>query len=237
MKLSLNCIVLVMACSLLAGSAAAQKISLGIKGGLNLSKPWGVDIVEETGDSSLNLARKPGLVVGAVLCSEVNKYLSIQPEVLFSVKGKLIVQESMYSEMIEAVTLYYLEIPILFKLTIPAGGAVPNFYVGPAVAFRTGMDGYAKSGTRRIDLPDEYIRELEKNTHSVDFCLAMGGGVDLVAGPGSFVVDIRYTLGFVKIAKLPEEAEYYGISEEDLSPEKNSVVSIMIGYVFNFGGS
>jgi hypothetical protein len=228
-----------MACAVLVGSASAVEMSLGLKGGLNLAKPWGID-KEKSLINEDDLKMKPGLVIGGACEIKLHEMFSIQPEVLFSVKGMKMEGEMEFLgltfDYAQEVNINYLEIPILFKLNIPAGAVVPNFYVGPDFAFRIGVGGWVEEDGEKEDLTDEDIDEIKESTNVFDFGMAVGGGINFAAGPGSFVVDVRYTMGFMKIYKLSDEMEESGVSDDNLPPEKNGALSFMIGYMFNIGG-
>lgn len=235
MKFSLKCTAIVLSFAIMTSSISAAEISLGIKGGLNLAKirtDEDIAMDEDLSFANDDIKMKPGLIIGGVFGIKLHEMFTIQPEVLFSMKGiKAEVDESSLK-----INYNYLEIPVLLRLNIPAGSVIPNFYVGPAVAFRLGINGEAEIMGIALDLPDEEIEFMEENTKSVDFGLAMGGGIDINAGPGNIVLDIRYTLGLLKIQKLTDEMEDFGMTEDDLSEEKNGVLSFMVGYTFNIGG-
>ena len=134
------------------------------------------------------------------------------------------------------VKMNYIEIPILLKLKIPAGPVLPNFYVGPALGLRAGVGGFLQIDDDKEEFTDEMKENLKEQTNVIDFGLAMGGGLDIVAGPGRVLIDIRYTLGFIQGAKLTKEMEDAGLEKDDLPPDKNGALSFLVGYAIDFGG-
>lgn len=238
MKFSLKCAAIVLVFAIMANSVSAAGVSFGIKGGLNLAKvrtDEGFALDQDLAFSKDDTKMKPGMIIGGVFGLNLNEMFTIQPEILFSMKGTKFERSEMGIDVSMDINYNYLEIPVLFKLNIPAGIIIPNLYVGPAVAFRLGLSGEMGIGDETIEFTDDMIEMLEEYSKSVDFGLAMGGGIDFKAGKGNIVIDIRYTLGFLKVAKLTDEMEDAGMTDDDLPDPKNGVLSFMIGYTFNIG--
>ncbi len=59
-----------------------------------------------------------------------------------------------------------------------------------------------------------------------DFGLALGGGIDINAGPGKIVLDIRFTAGFLKVRFGSNVTDYY-------PEEKNRALSFIAGYAIH----
>ena len=204
---------------------------MGIKAGLNLARPW-------SGNNALsyfpdNAGMKPGVIFGGALRIDGTPFFSMQPELLFSMKGGIIARNGNY---ISAMTLSYLEIPVLFRVNIPVERAKPNLYTGPALGLRLSAGGYNRSDNEWEWFSPEYKKSLEESTNPVDFGVAMGGGFEFPAGSGSIVLDVRYTLGLVKIFKLNDYMKMEGWTGADLVKDKNGVLSIMVGYTFGSDG-
>ncbi len=206
-------------------SASALDLGLGVKGGLNLSSTYGIDYKEDKG-------MLPGPVIGAGLQLKLASVFAIQPEVLFSSKGIKLKEKDVTTRTI----LRYLEIPVLFQFLIPASDVVvPQFYAGPAIAFKTGFDIKAEYMDKELDIPNSEIDEAEDMLKSVDFGIAMGAGLGFKAGPGRLILDVRYTLGLTSIQDISDEvkevADALGIS---IDKERNMALSFMLGYMFEF---
>ena len=192
-------------------------VGLDFKGGLNVANMYGDDVSD---DVSIKLGAAVGTGVGIKI-----GMFAIQPEVLFSMKGakeegEIVIVDSTFNYEI-VVKLSYLEIPILLKINIPADAVIPNFYVGPALAFC--MVAKDKLTFNNEEGDEEDIKDVIK---SVDFGLSMGGGLDIKAGHGRVIIDIRYTLGFVTVNDQ---------EDEDIVV-KNSVLSFILGYGIDFDG-
>ena len=59
----------------------------------------------------------------------------------------------------------------------------------------------------------------------------MGGGLDIVVGPGRIIIAFTYTLGFIDNTVLT-----YGTSSEEGFETINNVLSFLVGYGVDFGG-
>ena len=130
--------IILIALLLLAFSPAvfAQGITAkGVKGGLN--------IATLTGDDVEDAKSKIGFAFGGFLTYEVNEMFSLQPELLFTMKGSKYDEEDTetdedgwqsYYKYEGSWNLNYLEIPVLAKLKIPMEGNIkPNVFMGPAL--------------------------------------------------------------------------------------------------------
>lgn len=133
---------------------------------------------------------------------------AIQPEILYSAKG----QKLEFDNYTQFINLNYLEIPILFKLLIPAGIITPSLYAGPAFASKLGK----VNGKDVSDGDVQYWTDenTDKCVNGFDFGIAMGGDIGIKAGPGTIIIDARYTLGLTKNFKLKDELKSDGITEE-----------------------
>lgn len=193
----------------LCGSATAQTtFSLGLKagGGMARQNISGVDW-------------KLGFDGGAFFSVAFGQSFSIQPEILYTMKG-LSVSSLDWK-------LNYIEIPILVKRQISmAGNVKPVFFVGPAI----GILASAKSNisatgeTGDIDIKDAF--------KSTDIGLCAGGGIELAVGTnGKLTMDIRGTFSITdNFEKTTPETELYKTGDTGLH---NWNVAFMVGYGFD----
>ncbi len=146
---------------------------------------------------------KMGLTLGAGFNFEVNEMLSVQPELNFIQKGVKYDED----QFEQKVTLNYLEIPVLVKLTF---GDATKFFVnvGPSLGFGLSgkykgeddgesFDGKIKFGKE----PDNYDGDDEYLDNRMDIGFQLGAGVLLA---DKFIIDIRYGLGFSNLADKTE---------------------------------
>jgi hypothetical protein len=171
-----------LAVSLAAGptSTTAQPLSIGLKGGISQGTLVGDDVSDAD--------YRAGFSGGVYAKYDVNRAFSVQPEVLFTMKGA----ETGAGEPALATGEYefqYLEIPVLFKLNAPLDGVLqPSLYAGPQLGFNLNgeLDGE--------DIDDETLQTAE-------FSAVLGGDLgfdlsDMGVGPLSRVVlDGRYAFG------------------------------------------
>jgi len=203
----------------------AQGITnIGFKGGLNFSTYIGDDVDEE------NIVLKKNLAFGCFVNYEINTFFSIQPELLFTVKGfKYLREETWYDDdgyyriarNISTRDLSYLEIPILTKLNISLNNNVKlNTFFGPALAYNVKATydlsvvykTYEDSELIFEESAGVYNQDLE-NIKSIDYGLIFGFGIEL----GKFFIDTRYYMGLESIDNSSENWDL-----------KNSVISIML---------
>ncbi len=152
---------------------ATADMRFGIKGGANVANVNG-DFVDALGDWKSTV----GFCGGIFLELNFGRVLTIQPEVLYTMKG---------TDTAEAGKLKfdYIEIPVLLKLRIPTGSVHPFVFAGPAFGF-----------TLKAALEGSKLQEFPKS----DFSAVFGAGLQL---GNSIHIDARYTMSLQKL-KIPE---------------------------------
>ncbi len=211
----------------------ALEMAVGAKGGIGLSMWYGADQDDIYDDQVMKL----GFAGGALFRVQFMDYFAVQPEVLFTMKGQKIDLEEDAPEQTSTAeitrSINYLEVPILFVGRFPLEVISPQAYIGPAFAFRmgTGADVEFDEDQAGTDFPgeEEENTEMEDWTNSFDFGIAFGIGIWIDAGPGNFLVDIRYTLGLIDVYNEDEVPE-----GEDFQQHKNAVTNFMAGYAVDF---
>lgn len=134
--------------------------------------------------------------------------VSLQPEVLYSMKGARLGGDGAPTSLM----LDYVEVPMLGRVSMTALGrrlyvvAGPSFGVRVRARTRTTFTGV----TDEIDIGDQLQR--------FDLGLAAGGGVEF----GALVFDARYTFGLTDIDK----------DKTDASTARNRVLSLTAGWRF-----
>jgi hypothetical protein len=159
-------------------AAAAQGLTYGVKGGINLAT------VDAEGDDDVGY--RLGLAAGGFVALPLGSRLTIQPEGLFSQKGSKTDLEGV------SVTLQldYIEVPILVKYAL-SGEPSRSFFVygGPSIAFKVRSRATATFGDVTVETAeDEHIKDS-------DFGVVFGGGKNF----GRLSVDGRYNLGLSNI--------------------------------------
>jgi hypothetical protein len=163
---------IILSLGLLAGiSATAQaQATFGLKAGASLTSL--------TGDTD-GLESKFGFHGGLVANFKFGDALSIQPEVLYSMKGAQSSESSKFK-----LKTNYIDIPVM--LQYDADGLF--FEAGPQL----GILASAKSGDGSDDT------DVKSSFNSVDFGYAVGLGYKLESGP---MVGLRYNGGITSIIK------------------------------------
>lgn len=157
---------------LVVPQTAAGGVKFGIKGGANIANVNG-----EFADALSDWKSTIGFCGGIFLELNFGRVLTIQPEVLYTMKGADTGDGKLKFD--------YLEIPVLLKLRIPTGNVHPFIFAGPAFGFnlKALIEGY------KID-----------NMPSSDYSAVVGGGVQLGR---SVHIDVRYTMGLQKL-EIPD---------------------------------
>ena len=183
---------------------AAAGVKFGIKGGANVANVNG-----NFADNVSNWKSRIGFCAGIFLELNIGRILTIQPEVLYTMKGA----DATLAEGVLTGTgklrFDYIEIPILLKVRIPTGPVHPFVFAGPAIGFDL-----------KATFEDITGDSSDVNTaNKVDYSAVFGGGLQL---GGAIHIDVRYTLGLRKL-EVPD------LGTIDL---KNGVLSATLGLAF-----
>lgn len=212
-------------------AASAEGISFGAKAGLFTANI--TTVPAGWNDTSF----KNGFAGGVYLNYAFNDNVSLQPEVLYLMKGSNGVIANPYITVDFIGKYDYIEIPLLAIYTIPLkSGFNPCFFVGPSLGINLTAD---------IDIEGENHITHEALTGSIDysevtnkmeFGLVIGGGFGYAVGRGQITFDARFDLGLSKTIKGGEtvgviDGEEYRetIPEEDT---KNIGFALLLGYAF-----
>ncbi|RYY54863.1 MAG: PorT family protein [Chitinophagaceae bacterium] len=161
---------LLVACLILTGTAvSAQRVSGGIKAGVNISNFNSGDFEDVKKEALV------GFHGGGYLNFKLIGGLSLQPELLVSTAGA---KFDYGNGVKQDVKLTYLTVPVMAKFTAPGG---VYFELGPQVGFKLGED-----------YGDQTIDNFAKNLD-----LSAGAGVGFKLGPVG--VGGRYLLGLSKV--------------------------------------
>ena len=199
--------------SIPASALGAGPLRFGIKGGLAIAN---IDPSEIVPEFDIRTKTKNGPVAGAFATWELNEDLGLQGELLYVSKGFSWGETQGLDEAgnptgtVETLQVVdYLEIPLLLRGAWPSRGpVVPAVVAGPAVSFkvreRIKVTGAVK-GSEKTDSFD-----------SSDVGVTVGGELRFRTGPGSSLIEARYTQGLAGV----------------LGEEKNRAFTIMAGYAF-----
>ena len=174
-------------------------IGKGIKAGLNFATIGG----DDTGEVDTRIA----FAVGGFLVYGMGS-MSVQMEGFLSQKGYLIpTPES--GDITAAYT--YLEVPVSLRFDIATGGQMtPYLFGGGALAVLVTAE--ASLAGESVDIED---------TSPIDAGVVVGAGLQMPAGAGQFIGEVRYTYGLLTIDASDNEFEAY-----------NRVLTLLAGYSF-----
>jgi hypothetical protein len=166
---------------LLIGSTPALAqldIKPGVRAGVNFANVRGDDVTDEIESTT-------GFHAGVVLLVDPVGPLAFQPELLYTQRGF----ETGDASGTLSVTANYIQLNALAKLQIPVTGPIsPHFTIGPAVGIKASESGEisGEGGSISGDTDDFSDTEISG---------VFGAGVDIAAGFGTVMIDVRYDLG------------------------------------------
>ena len=174
MKRILVAVLMIMVFSTTAG---AEGMMAGPKAGFNMFKAYGDDVPDEA-------EWYYGGAFGAFLSFGVREMIALQPEVVYSMKGWKVGDESL--------KLGYIDIPVLVKVMLPTEGALdPSIFIGPSIGF------LLSAKAEDVDVKDDF--------KSTDFGLVVGGGIDYqLSDTGALLFDVRYSMGLTEVIDADE---------------------------------
>jgi Outer membrane protein beta-barrel domain len=182
---------------------------IGVKGGINFTNLYVDDVEDEN--------MKTGFNLGLFAKMPVTRGLSIQPEILYSVKGsKLTYDLGILGSNEYRFNLNYVEVPILAVINISKNF---NLQAGGYTAY------LAQANIKKAveDGANDEIADLnEDNFNRLDYGLVGGLGIDIQ----NFTIGARYNYGLREVGK----ADNFG--SQALKNSKNSAINLYIGFGF-----
>ena len=191
------------------GTAYAQSARFGIKAGGSLTSFLGKDV-------KASASGKLGFHGGVVANLGLTDRFSVQPELLYSIKG---IKDELSSpgssiKLTGYQTLHYVDVPVLLKATFNS----LFLEAGPQL-------GVLMSATQSIETGSMSNSVSSKAAFKdVDFGYAFGLGVQTATG---LMAGLRYNGGLSNIAKPVT------LGGQTIQPEaRNSALQIYVGYLF-----
>ena len=181
---------------------------IGVKGGLNLTN-WYTDNVQ---DENMKL----GFNLGLFAKLPVTKGLSIQPEILYSVKGAKITYGGIFGTSEYRYNFNYVEVPVIAVINLAKNF---NVHAGGYAAY------LAQSNIKReVDNgPNDPVANFDEDDFNrFDYGLVGGLGIDVE----SVTIGARYNYGLREVGKSGNFAS------QALKNSKNSAISLYIGFGF-----
>lgn len=208
---------------LMATAGAWAQAQIGIRAGLNVATiSDGVDVSSAmTGD--VQEPWIPGMVVGVASSFGMSEVFAIAPELNFSQRGYRFEGPQNID-----VRYNYLELPVLARLSF---GQTLKGYVnlGPTFSYLlNGKREVSGSSSTGPNIPSIDYGVGDAGFNRFELGGALGGGVQLNTGAGSFLVDLRYTQGFTDFRKDGFDEPYLSGNPEQY---KNRLVSVSLIYL------
>lgn len=225
MKKAHKIIALVAIMAMGIGSAQAQ-LSLGVKGGFNLSKMQWVD-----GNTKTSTDWLPGFNIGLMVEFGLSDMLTIEADALFSRKGCKREWEAellgVKTQTTHTFSPFYVDVPVNLKAYIPLGGGLKLFaQAGPYVGFgifgkdkvviKTEAGGSKSESTNKEDL--RFGSDNNDDLKMLDFGADVGAGIEF----DKIQIGLMYWQGLANVA----------VSSAGGSKLQHRVLSLELGYKF-----
>jgi hypothetical protein len=160
---------------LLSITASAQ-ISLGLKGGLNVSNLNGLNDLEDVETKAL-----VGFHFGAFTTFNLGRNFAIQPELVFSTQGTKV------EDVDENLKVNYFNIPIMVRFLTNSG-----FY----------LEGGPQFGFKVNEISDVDFEDLDDEFENSEVSGCVGLGFQPTKSP--FGIGARYNIGLTSVAELED---------------------------------
>jgi opacity protein-like surface antigen len=174
-----------------AQAVAASNARVGIVAGVNWATIRGPD--------SEDPSNRMGFMGGVMLVSPLGTAVSIQPELLYTMKGAKV--ESLEDNFTGTVKMNYIEVPVLLRLDLATSGGVrPFVYGGPAIAYKVGCSVELREGTTTINADCDTGPD-PADFKSTDFSAVAGAGLAFNMAGRMASIGARYDYGLTKFSE------------------------------------
>jgi hypothetical protein len=217
---------------MLSRSAAAEPwVSFGAKAGLYMSNTTEIP----TGWPQTSF--KNGFAGGVYMDYAFNRYFSLQPEILYVMKGldggiersSIVVDYSAHFD--------YVEIPVLAKFTLAGKSRfTPYFFAGPGVGINLAADVDIESADEGTGESQIGSSDWSGIMNKTEFTFSFGGGCRYAIGLGGITADARFDLGLSNVYSGGEvTTEIGGDARTEIiqaGNSKNLGFALLVGYNF-----
>lgn len=220
-------------------TAEAQILRVGPKGGIQLTRS-----IYEDSDFQKNYQRIPTLAfhAGMAMNVKVSDIFSLQTEWLYEESRKHI-EDRVLPEW-QKETYRYLSLPVLLRVSLPAGYNEFFFNAGPRISYWLSGQGEIMHG-EVLDFEMEtlkyqmifsgngddrsyFINDANRFQLGLDF----GIGAIFPMGSQSLMVDIRYSVGHTNMVK--RDVKYLPLAfYDDNLQHSQQMLSLSLSYLFN----
>lgn len=203
--------------SVFSFGANAQSLSVGVRGGINLTTIMN----EDTDDNEFAVGMNFAIPVEI----GISELFSVQPELHYVQKGA---KFELTDDFSTSLLTDYLELPVLAKVKFGNETVKGYAVAGPSVGFALNRAVITKDGDDRERETIDFIDEGDQTDNIFDFGIVGGIGAEISAGPGSVVIDARYNFDLNDNTSFEDEAP------DSWNKTTNTGIGITVGYMFNF---
>jgi len=210
--MKMRTLLLLLICVTCAFTATAQSLTIGPRLGVNFGRQIYVEDSELADFWDDEVEMEPGLQAGLVSNIKISELLSVQPELLYTVKGYK------FESPDRTVTgkYDYLDVPVLAKITIGEGPVQGFVTLGPTFSYWMGGENRFKSRNLEFTEDIEFEDDDDGVENRFEAGASLGLGVAFNTGAGAFNLDLRYGTGFTSVYESDDDSklrnENFGIS-------------------------
>jgi outer membrane protein with beta-barrel domain len=176
-----------------AASAAAAPLHITVLGGMSVSK------LRDTPDPIGIYESLKGLSAGVGLAWALGPNLELQPQLLYVEKGVSLGEATETDNAGNTLGTFEalhvtsaLEVPVLVRFEFPTGGRIhPVIAAGPFASFEL-SEKMKLTGSQESSNDEDTLK-------GTDIGIAFGGGLEIDAGPGRWLIEARYDHGTVEL--------------------------------------
>jgi hypothetical protein len=215
-------IILISIIGLCVKTLFAMGATIGVRGGVNINSTSGYDGAHYSGTNGANVAFCYGL--------DLNKVLSLQPEIIYSTKGANHLWVNVYAREFYDISISYIQVALLPKIRIPLNGpVVPYMAIGPSLAFPLHISDATSTMGRDMKLPERM--------KPLDYTFIFGPGCMFRMGSAALTIDARFDLGQQYILNEEDRVQNYS-SNNSLPYQVNTqAFSISAGIAWLIGST
>jgi len=226
----------ILAVLIMVGAAQAQH-RIGLVGVLHFADVRLVKVGEDRFEG-LDFSHRTLFGFGGVLDLTLAKNISLRIEPMYLQKGGNLEDDPEDFQSFRIKEEYF-EVPLLLKAALSSRAIHPYLIAGPTVGLllssKTGFDLPSDLGGGHIEVDTQDLNK------SVNFGVAIGGGIAIPLGHNVVFIEGRYVLGLSNVVEQghisvqisDEITEQLLVFEEDVWKYKG--VQIMVGITFPFG--
>lgn len=216
---------------LVSSAASAKGFHVGAKGGLFTAKVTGVPPDLD------NTSFKNGLAGGVSLGYAFNDYFSLQPEILYVMKGLNGTMSNPFSTGEFTGAYDYVEIPLLAKLTLaPKSRVSPCVFLGPSLGINVKADIQIDWAASEFNEAWTESWDYSSVTNATELGIVFGAGLDYKVGRGAITLDGRFDVGLSNVTEggtISARVDDVDIIEHvSASTSKNMGFALLVGYTF-----